>query len=162
MSIVLARIDNRLIHGQVLESWVPFTNANCLVVADNRVAGSPFQRALMAAAVPKGIGLVIGTIEEVARELAGHAFDACRVLLLFSNSEDSLRAHRLGVAFTELNLGNMHGGDGKMRLSCTIALNPDDIGNLRDLENEGVRIVSQCFPTDRKQYWRQMAPGFQA
>ena len=157
MSIVLARIDNRLIHGQVLESWVPFTKANCIVVADDRVAALPFQRALMTAAVPKGIRLVIGTVEEVAREFAGQTLDALRALLLFSSAEDSLMAHRLGVGFSELNLGNMHGGEGKVRLSCTLALTPEDIGNLQTLENEGVRIVAQCFPTDRTLPWKEMA-----
>ncbi|HKK01036.1 MAG TPA: PTS sugar transporter subunit IIB [Desulfuromonadales bacterium] len=162
MSIVLTRIDNRLIHGQVLESWVPFTKANCIVVADDRVAGLPFQRTLMAAAVPRGIRLFIGTTEEVARGFASHEFDSLRVLLLFSSAEDSLIAYRLGVAFTELNLGNMHGGEGKVRLSCTLAFNSKDVETLQALEDEGVKIVAQCFPSDRTQPWKEMALKWKA
>jgi PTS system mannose-specific IIB component len=156
MSIVLARIDNRLIHGQVLESWVPYTHANCIVVANDEVAGLTFQRTLMEAAVPRGIRVVIGTIEEIASLYAAGELDVSRVLLLFASSADALQAHRHGVHFAALNLGNMHGGAGKMRLSCTIALDPVDIGNLKLLEESGVRIVSQCIPSDREQSWRKL------
>ena len=159
MSIVLARIDNRLIHGQVLEAWVPSTKANCIVVANDQVAALTFQRVLMEAAVPKGIRVEISTIENAARILNSEDMHTCRVLLLFATSEDALKAHRLGVGFTELNLGNMHGGEGKQRLSCTIALDPRDIDNLGSLESGGVRIVSQCIPSDRQQDWRKLIRG---
>lgn len=156
MSIVLARIDNRLIHGQVLESWVPYTHANCIVVANDEAAGLALQRLLMAAAVPRSIRVVIGTIEEVAHLFAAGELEASRVLLLFASSGDALLAYRHGVHFAALNLGNMHGGEGKLRLSCTIALDPADIDNLKSLEEAGVRIVSQCIPSDREQNWRKL------
>lgn len=156
MSIVLARIDNRLIHGQVLESWVPYTHANCIVVANDEAAGLALQRLLMEAAVPRGIRVVIGTIEEVARLFTAGELEASRVLLLFASSGDALLAYRHGVHFAVLNLGNMHGGEGKMRLSCTIALDPTDIDHLKLLEEAGVRIVSQCIPSDREQNWRKL------
>lgn len=156
MSIVLARIDNRLIHGQVLESWVPYTHANCIVVANDEVAGLTFQRVLMEAAVPRGIRVVIGTIAEVAQLFAAGELAVSRVLLLFASSSDALQAHRLGVGFEILNLGNMHGGAGKTRMSCTIALDPADIDNLKSIEEAGVRIVSQCIPSDREQSWRKL------
>jgi len=159
MSIVLARIDNRLIHGQVLETWVPYTHADCIVVANDEVAGLAFQRLMMEAAVPRGIRVLIGTIDEVARHFSAGELDASRALLLFASSGDALQAHQHGVNFTALNLGNMHGGAGKMRLSCTIALDPSDIENLKSLEEAGVRIVSQCIPSDREQGWRKLVKG---
>jgi len=156
MSIVLARIDNRLIHGQVLETWVPYTHANCIVVANDQVAALPFQRAMMEAAVPRSIRVVIGTIEEVARLFDVGDLTPDRVLLLFSSSNDALRARRHGIPFADLNLGNMHGGEGKQRFSCTIALDGEDIENLAAMEETGVRIVSQCIPSEREQGWRKL------
>lgn len=156
MSIVLARIDNRLIHGQVLESWVPSINANCIVVANDQVAALTFQRVLMEAAVPRGIRVEINTVEDAVQTLRSEEMQGRRVLLLFASSEDALRAHRMGVVFPELNLGNMHGGEGKVRLSCTLALDPGDVANLNSLEGEGVRIVSQCIPSDRQTEWRRL------
>lgn len=157
MGVVFARIDNRLIHGQVLEAWVPHTQADCIIVANDKVATEPLRRTMMAASVPKGIQVVIGCIEELAEELARGQYANCKVLLLFETSADALEAHRRGFPFQMLNLGNMHAGEGKMRYSCTISLDPDDIGNLESLEmQEGVRIVSQCIPADRERPWRKL------
>jgi PTS system mannose-specific IIB component len=129
------------------------------VVANDRIAGVPFQKVLMEAAVPRGIRVVIATVEEAVQALASESLDNDRVLVLFAGSGDALEAHRLGMNFTELNLGNMHGGEGKMRYSCTIALNRTDIEDLKTLEEEGVRIASQCVPADREQSWRKLVPG---
>ena len=156
MSIVLTRIDNRLIHGQVLEAWVPSVNANCIVVASDQVAAAPFQRLLLEAAVPRSIRVMIGTLPEVASAFSAGTIDDLRILLLFSSSQDALTGFRLGIPFTELNLGNMHAGAGKLKLSCTIALAPDDVENLKALDDAGVRIMSQCVPSDRERSWKKL------
>lgn len=159
MSIVLARIDNRLIHGQVLESWVPHTRANCIVVASDSLGAFPMQKTLMKAAVPKGIRVEIESVQAAVQLLGSQDLSSFRVLVLFSTSADSLLAHELGLAFHELNLGNMHGGEGKFRVSCTLALDEEDVQNLRSLEADGIQIVSQCFPSDRKMSWEKLIPG---
>ncbi len=156
MSIVLARIDSRLVHGQVLEAWVPYVNADCVVVANNEVAGTSFQCMVMQAAVPSSLKLIIGTLEETASILSSAELLKKRVLLLFSKSEDALRVRQLGASFTKLNLGNMHSSVGKDRYTCTIALDQHDIEKLQQLEDQGVSIVSQCVPADREQNWRKL------
>jgi PTS system mannose-specific IIB component len=157
MGVVLARIDNRLIHGQVLEAWVPYTHADCIIVANDKVASDPLRRTMMAASVPRGIQVVIGGIAELSEQLLQGKYAGNKVLLLFETSADALDAHRRGFPYQSLNLGNMHAGAGKMRCSCTISLDPDDIANLESLEaQEGVRIVSQCIPADRERPWRKL------
>ncbi len=154
MGIVLVRVDNRLIHGQILEAWVPAVRADCIVVANNQLAEIAFQKLLMESAVPKGIKVAIGTIEEMVPLLRSEELIDRRVLLLFANPQDALQAHRLGVSFVELNLGNLHGGKNKKRLSCTVALNDGDIVQLQALEDDGVKVVLQCVPSDRQRLWR--------
>lgn len=156
MGIVLVRVDNRLIHGQILESWIPTVRADCIVVANDQLAEIAFQKLLMESAVPKGIKVAIGTIEEMARYLRSDEVAERRILLLFADPQDALQAHRLGVDFAELNLGNLHGGKDKKRLSCTVALNNNDIKNLQALEDEGVKVVLQCVPSDRQRLWRRL------
>ena len=155
MSIVLARIDSRLVNGQVLEAWVPYVNADCIVVANDEVAGESFQCMVMQAAVPSSIKLIIGTLEETAAILQSAELLKKRVLLLFSNSSDALKVRNLGVSFPKLNLGNMHSSIGKDRYTCTIALDQDDIDVLQEVEEQGVTIVSQCVPADREQNWHK-------
>jgi len=156
MSIVLARIDSRLVHGQVLEAWVPYVNADCIVVANDRVANEPFQKMVMQAAVPSSIKLIIGTLEETAVILQSADLLKKRVLLLFATSDDALRVRQLGVSYAKLNLGNMHSSAGKDRYTCTIALDQQDIELLQQVEDQGVAIVSQCVPADREQSWRKL------
>ncbi len=157
MAVVLARIDNRLIHGQVLEAWVPHTKAECIVVANDRVAGEPLRRTMMTAAVPKSIRVVIASMDELAEQVNSGTFSDQRVLLLFETAADALHGHQLGLPFERLNLGNMHAGAGKLRCSCTISLDDEDIVHLRCLEEQqGVQIVSQCIPADRERGWRKL------
>lgn len=156
MSIVFARIDSRLVHGQVLEAWVPYVNADCIVVANDEVAGESFQRMVMQAAVPSSIKLIIGTLEETAAILQSAELLKKRVLLLFASSRDALKARQLGVSYPKLNLGNMHSSLGKDRYTCTIALDQVDIDLLQEVEDQGVIIVSQCVPADREQSWHKL------
>lgn len=159
MSIVLTRIDNRLIHGQVLEAWVPNVKADCIVVANDQVAAAPFQRMLMTAAVPKAIRVLVAGLEEVAAAFRRGELEGRRVLLLFATSADALTGYRQGIPFVDLNLGNMHAGAGKLKLSCTIALDPEDIQNLRLLEESGVHITSRCVPSERERSWKKLLPA---
>lgn len=156
--IVLARIDNRLIHGQVLEAWVPFVQADCIVVASDEVAAKPLQKKLMAAAVPREISVIIGSLAEIA-EFFSHHESSRRILLLFASPAAALQGYRLGMPFSELNLGNIPGGDGKRRVSCTISLSEDELSTFRQLEAGGVRIVARCLPSDEALDWKILAGG---
>ncbi|MEZ4600457.1 MAG: PTS sugar transporter subunit IIB [Syntrophotaleaceae bacterium] len=157
MAIVFTRIDNRLIHGQVLEAWVPLTRADCIVVASNDLPELSFQRQLMKAAVPSGIEVAIGSVEEMVAFLQSREAAQRRIFLLFGNLPDAMEAFRQGVHFSTLNLGNLHGGKDRKRLSCTVALDSDDMESLETLEKEGVRVVLQCVPSDRQRYWRSIS-----
>ncbi len=156
MSIVLARIDSRLVHGQILEAWVPYVGADCIVVASDEVAGTSFQCMVMQAAVPSSVKLIIGTLEETVSILSSADLLKKRVLLLFANSEDALKVSQLGASYSKLNLGNMHSSAGKDRYTCTIALDQQDIDKLQQVEDQGVTIVSQCVPADRERSWRKL------
>ena len=100
--------------------------------------------------------LIIGTLEEAASILSSADLLKKRVLLLFTSSEDALKARELGVSYAKLNLGNMHSSAGKDRYTCTIALDQRDIEKLQLVEDQGVTIVSQCVPADREQSWHKL------
>ena len=156
--IVLARVDNRLVHGQVLEAWVPFVQANCIVVASDEVAAKPLQMKLMSASVPSEIPVIIGSLAEIAAYFTRNG-TSTRILLLFSSPAAALQGYSLGIPFSELNLGNIPGGEGKRRLSCTISLNDDDLAIFRQLELSGVRIFARCLPSDEAMDWKVLAGG---
>lgn len=162
MPIVLTRIDNRLIHGQILETWLPYVHANCLVVANDDIAGSHLKRMMMEASVPSRIKVVIEAIPDVVAMFARGEFESLRVLLLFASTSDSLGALRRGLNFERLNLGNLHAGSGKKQYSCTVFLDPEDIENLEQLDATGIDISARCIPADMKRHWRKLVPGNKA
>jgi len=159
MSLVLTRIDNRLIHGQVLESWAPFIKADCIVVANDEVASSPLKRMMMEASVASRMRVEIGTVEETVALLATSDLENYKILLLFGSTSDALRAYRLGLCFSQLNLGNLHAGEGRARLSCTIFIDPEGLADLEQLELSGVDITARCIPADSERSWRKLVPN---
>ncbi len=159
MSLVLTRIDNRLIHGQVLEAWVPYVHADCIVVANDEVASTPLKRMMMESSVPSRIRVEIGTVEEISCLFAGDSLDGRKILLLFGSTADALRAYRTGLTYLSLNLGNLHAGEGKTRLSCTIFLGPKDLVDLEFLDQAGVSIAARCIPADSERPWRKLVPS---
>jgi len=162
MSIVLARIDNRLIHGQVLETWLPYIHANCLVVANEAISASPLKRMMMEASVPSRIRVEIGSIPEITALFGSGELDDLRVLLLFATTADSLAALNIGLKFDRLNLGNLHAGAGKTQFSCTVFLDPEDVANLELIDGAGVDISARCIPADTSRNWRRLIPGKKA
>jgi len=149
--IVFARIDDRLIHGQVVEGWVNFLKATCIVVADDAVASNPLQRSIMELSVPQGLKVLIGRVEEVCTTLRTGLFDAERVLLLFSAPADVLRALRSGLGCPALNIGGMHYIPGKRKLMDVLAVDDIDLEALKDLSAMGIKIDVQTVPTQKSQ-----------
>lgn len=160
MSLVLTRIDNRLIHGQVLETWVPYVHADCIVVANDDVAATPLKRMMMQSSVPSRMRVEIGSVDEiVALFISGRLADR-KILLLFGNTADALRAYRCGLVYQQLNLGNLHAGAGKnTRLSCTLFLDREDLEALRNLDQAGVVISARCIPADSERPWKKLIPN---
>jgi mannose/fructose/N-acetylgalactosamine-specific phosphotransferase system component IIB len=147
--IVLSRIDDRLIHGQVVEGWVNFLKATCIFVADDRVASNPFQRTIMELSVPQGLRAVIGRVEDICDLVRTAALNADRIILLFSNPADVLRAINSGLDCRVLNIGGMHYVPGKRKLMDVLAVDDADLAALKELAAKGIKIDVQTVPNQR-------------
>lgn len=147
--IVLSRIDDRLIHGQVVEGWVNFLKATCIFVADDRVASNPFQRTIMELSVPQGLKAVIGRVEDICDLVRTAALKADRIILLFSNPADVLRAINSGLDCRVLNIGGMHYVPGKRKLMDVLAVDDADLAALKELAAKSIKIAVQTVPNQR-------------
>jgi mannose/fructose/N-acetylgalactosamine-specific phosphotransferase system component IIB len=147
--IVFIRIDDRLIHGQVVEGWVNYLKASCLLVADDAVASNTLQRSIMELAVPQGLKVMVGSVEDICGRLRNPALDADRVMLLFSNPADALRAIKGGMECQSLNVGGMHFMPGKRKLMEVLAVNEEDLEAFREIAGMGIKIDIQTVPTQR-------------
>ena len=152
MSLVLARVDDRLIHGQVVVGWARHTEADCIVVANDAVAADPMQRDLLPMAVPQEMEVGIYRVTDAARRLAEGQHGERRCIVLFAAPADALefeQAYRgAGQSLGELNVGGLRLTPDRRQARKAIALSPRDIGCLLELRRMGVGVRFQMVPAD--------------
>ena len=146
MSLVLARIDCRLIHGQVVETWVPHVNANLLIVANDDLYANPVLRSVMELAVPVGIRVRICRLDEAVAAIAEADRAGDRSILLVSNATDAVKVRKGGAAFNLLNIGNLHFAEGKVQISPSVFFAPEDFEALRWFRSHGVSVCVKGTP----------------
>jgi PTS system mannose-specific IIB component len=146
MSLVLARIDCRLIHGQVVETWVPHVKANSLIVANDDLAANAMLRSVMELAVPVGIRVRFCRIDEVIATLAEADRMRERAILLVSNATDAVKLRKDGAAFDLLNIGNLHFAEGKVQISPSVFFAPEDFEALKWFRSHGVSVCVRGTP----------------
>lgn len=149
MNIALVRIDDRLIHGQVVIGWIPHSRAEVVLVASDSAAADETQALLMRMAVPDSVELRVETVEGAARTLVGSSADARRVLVLAPGPAEILRLLEKGAAFTSVNVGGLHFTAGRVQLGKAIFLSDDDKDALRRIAERGVALEGRALPGDR-------------
>ena len=147
--IALIRVDNRLLHGQILEAWLPRLGAREVVVADDDAAASPLARAAMTLALPAGLP---ATVEPVAGVRWGDlAASAQRVLVLVRDLAEVERAVAAGLTpqmARTVNLGNVHHASGRRPITGSLYLSEAEIAAARRLEARGFVVEAQSVPTE--------------
>lgn len=147
-NILLTRVDNRLIHGQVGVTWVNHLGANLILVANDEVSKDPVQQSLMDMVVPDAIATRFFSIEKTI-QVIDKASPKQKIFLVCKTPQDALRLVEGGVKITEVNIGNMHFSEGKQQISSTVSLDEDDKKTLRKLHELGVKIEQRRVPDER-------------
>ena len=149
MGIVLVRVDSRLIHGQILEAWIPFTEADSILVVNDEVALNLQRRIIMEMAIPSKIDVVFDTVDEAVKDFLNGEFKDKKVLILFENVKDAKEAYDKGFLFNSLNLGNMHFCEGKVQVSSNLCMGNLDCESLVAFVEKGVCIDSRSVPNEK-------------
>ena len=135
MTIVLKRVDDRLIHGQIVAGWVPHTKATRIVIADNEILNKPLQLKIARMAAPPKLRVEIASVRQaVALLTQQRSGPGLKTIMLFANLESARQALEVGLQFSELNLGNIHNAPGKIQIAGSISLNQQEINCLYDLK----------------------------
>ncbi|HZW35550.1 MAG: PTS sugar transporter subunit IIB [Deltaproteobacteria bacterium] len=148
MPLVLVRVDCRLIHGQVVETWLPHTGANCLLVANDDLATNAYLRTVMELAVPPSIHVMFCRLGDVASSLGEIDSRGEKAILLCATFEDALRIHRTGVRFPSLNVGNLHYATGKVEISPSVFFSPEDFDAVHSFCHNGIAVNIRATPFD--------------
>jgi PTS system mannose-specific IIB component len=159
VKVALVRVDSRLIHGQILEAWVPFTHADTLIVLNDDAAGSALTCSIMSMCVPRAIRVVVGRVSEAAAIAARDDLATATAIVLVASARDALAAHEAGLAFGRLNLGNLHFAPGKRQVSTCVSLGDEDRAAFAVLEARGVAIEAQPVPRDRPRPYDELSAG---
>ena len=142
------RVDNRLVHGQVIETWLPYTNASNLLVANDDLAADSLRQTIISLAVPSRIKLQFSKVESACAVLDSICPKENSTLMLVADCRDALRIFDGGVLFPTLNVGNLHYGPGKRQICSHVALSEEDEACLVQLKAHSVKFDFRCVPNE--------------
>ena len=152
-NIKMVRIDERLIHEQG-QLWIKNLNVNLVIVANDETATNEIQQTLMSSIVPKEIGTRFWTVERTAKVI-WKAAPHQSIFVIVGSAKDARRLCDLGFPMEELNVGNIHAGEGKEKISQFLYLGAEDKEDLRTLEDKyNVKFNTKISPvsSDGEQY----------
>jgi PTS system mannose-specific IIB component/fructoselysine and glucoselysine-specific PTS system IIB component len=149
MAIQLYRIDDRLIHGQVVVGWGQPLNIRFLVLVDDLVASSDWEKDLYRMAVPPEMEIIFNDVATGIRDHARYATDTRPGLLITGDISSMYRLVKGVKAIGNVNLGGIHHRAGRNEKLRYVYLTPDEETQLRDLEAAGVEVTAQDVPSSR-------------
>ncbi|MBW9145512.1 mannose/fructose/sorbose PTS transporter subunit IIA [Clostridium sp. CM027] len=148
---VLARIDSRLLHGQVATAWTKAVQPTRIIVVSDAVAKDELRRKLIQQAAPPGVKAHVVPINQMIKLAKNDQhFGGQRALLLFENSQDVLRAVEGGVPLKTINVGSMAHSLGKVQPNKVLAFNQEDIDTFNKLKEDGLDFDVRKVPNDSK------------
>lgn len=151
IKFVLARIDSRLLHGQVATAWTKTTQPNRIIVVSDSVAHDDLRKKLITEAAPPGVRANVVPIDKMIQVSKDPRFGETKALLLFETPQDALRAIEGGVDIKELNVGSMAHSVGKVAVNKVLSLGKEDVETFEQLKAKGITFDVRKVPSDSKE-----------
>lgn len=150
MQIGLARIDDRLIHGQVATRWTKETNVSRIIVVSDEVAADNVRKTLLTQVAPPGVTAHVVDVAKAIRVYENPKYANDRVMLLFTNPTDVLRLVENGVEIKSVNIGGMAYRQGKTQVNNAVSIDAKDIEAFKALDARGIELEVRKVSTDSK------------
>ncbi len=148
MNLVLIRIDDRLIHGQIVEGWLKHIDVNCIMIVNDKISHDPMQKVLFKMVVPSYIKVEVFSFEEAAEKVKNRYFDKYNFLILVTSPQDVLRLIKAGLEVDFVNVGGMHYSSGKKYILPSISIDEEDKNAFLKLEQLGINLEVRLLPLD--------------
>ncbi|MDF7669468.1 mannose/fructose/sorbose PTS transporter subunit IIA [Lactobacillus sp. ESL0703] len=149
LKIVLARIDSRLLHGQVATGWIPTMHPDRVIVVSDRVAKDEMRKSMIREAAPAGVKAHTVPLKKMVEIAKDPRFGDTHALLLFENPEDVLTVIKEGVNIETVNVGSMSYSVGDVNANNVLSMNQQDVDTFHELEKMGVKYDVRKVPTDK-------------
>jgi len=150
MVIGLARIDDRLIHGQVATRWTKETNVSRIIVVSDEVAADTVRKTLLTQVAPPGVTAHVVDVAKMIRVYNNPKYAGERVMLLFTNPTDVERVVEGGVKITSVNIGGMAYRQGKTQVNNAVSVDSKDIDAFNKLNERGIELEVRKVSNDQK------------
>lgn len=149
IKFVLARIDTRLLHGQVATSWTKATNPNRIIVVSDSVSKDNMRKKLIEQAAPPGVKAHVIPLKKLVEVSKDTRFGNTKALLLFENPQDALKVIEEGVPIKELNIGSMAHSVGKIQINNVLSVDQNDVETYKRLKELGVKFDVRKVAADK-------------
>lgn len=151
MIIGLARIDDRLIHGQVATVWVKNANVTRIIVVNDEVANDEVRKTLLKQVAPPSVKASVVSIDKLIRVYKNPKYENDRVMLLFTNPFDVERVIQKGVPLTSINIGGISYKEGKVKVNKSNFLNKEEANCFRRLAEKNIELDVRGVVSDPKE-----------
>lgn len=146
--IVLARIDDRLIHGQIMTSWLQYSGGNHIVIVDNGTAKDSFLQSIMKMSIPSGIKLSVFD-EPKGADYLKKENKGDKILILTKTPETYLNLVNNGVNLSEIIVGGMGAKEGRTQFYKNISVSEAEKNTFKKLMDKGIKVKVQVVPSDQ-------------
>lgn len=145
---MLARIDSRLLHGQVATTWAKTSKADRIIVVSDAVSKDELRKGLITKAAPPGVKAHVVPLKKLIEVEKDPRFGATKALILFENPQDALTVIKAGVSIKELNIGSMAHSVGKVLVNKVISMDQKDVDTFKELKSLGIKFDVRKVPSD--------------
>lgn len=142
------RVDNRLVHGQIISTWMPHLRLRRIVIANDTIPDSTMQMTMYRMAIPEGVAFDALPVQQAAAWLNARRYGNDPTMVLLETVDDAIRLFASGHPFPTLNIGNVHHAPGRRVVTNAVYLGDDDLHQLRKLADRGVAIEVRSLPDE--------------
>lgn len=151
MPVLLYRVDERLIHGQVVVGWGSQLRPDLIVVVDDELAGSEWEQELYTLGLPGEVDAIFSTVESARERLIDWRAGSDRIILLTRDLQTMLRLTDQGLLEgEEINLGGIHDGPGRRSVLPYLFLSQVEAEALDELVESGASVSARDLPGSRR------------
>lgn len=144
--ILLFRIDERLLHGQG-QIWIRYCGANSVICVHDKAANDKVQQNLMKTMIDKSIAVSFYEVDKFIK-IFDKASPRQKFFIVVGNTDDALKIIKAGIPINEVNIGNIHNGEKKQKISRAIYLDQKDKNNLREMRDSyNIKFNTRSTPT---------------
>lgn len=151
MKVMMSRVDERLVHGQVIASWAKIHGIKSILVIDDPLSKDSFMSTVLSMAAPSGVKVELVSVDAAAKRIQSEGMDnGSNTMLLFKAPAAAQALVERGIPLRELNIGNMGAGPGRKQVTRNVYASPEEIEIFRKLLSEGVDVYLQMVQQEAR------------